>query len=72
MYCKSIFFYNSPPVFTLQILPGMKSAFSEILLTYYRHNSLNQTVNKDIMATIVTATIAEMTNELKKASAICC
>ena len=44
----------------------MKPALSEVVLAYYRQHMATNTMNRDIMATIVTAVIAEMTHTIRQ------
>ncbi len=51
----------------LQILPTLKPAISEVLQSYFRHSSLSSSdKQKDVMATIMAAVVAEMTNSIKQ------
>jgi hypothetical protein len=45
----------------VQMLPMVKPALTEILSMYYHHHSLNNTLQKDVMATIAAAIVTNMT-----------
>ena len=49
----------------LQLLPNIRPVFSEVLSSYYKYHS-DKTASKDVMASIMAATVAEITSEIKK------
>ena len=50
----------------LQILPSLKPALSEMIRSYYKHLSVNQTLNADVMSDITAATMQELTAAHRK------
>ena len=48
------------------MLPTLKPAITEMVISYYHHQSLNQTLCKDVMSIIVAGVVAEMRTTIKK------
>ena len=55
-----------------QVLPTLRPALTEMMVSYYHLQSLNETLCSDVMATVMASVVAEMTLAVKKVCASVC
>ena len=50
----------------LQVQPTLKPALTEMIVSYYQHQPLNQTLCRDVMTSVMASVVGEMTHTIRK------
>lgn len=53
-------------LFVLKLMDEVKPSFTEVVLLYYRRSRLSNTLNRDVMATMITAILADLSILVRK------